>query len=57
MDTAMAVAVASAVIGAAGTVLGAWIQARERRPERQQRAAGADGGSREAGGLRPDGRR
>lgn len=55
MDPAMAVAVVSAVISAAGTVLGAWIQARGRRPgERQSPGAG---GAREAGGLRPDGRR
>jgi hypothetical protein len=47
----MAVAVLSAVIGAAGTVVGAWIQARGRRPE-QQRHAGAGSGSRKAGGQR-----
>jgi hypothetical protein len=51
MDPAMAVAVLSAVIGAAGTVAGAWIQARGRRPG-EWRPVGGSG--RKAGGPRPD---
>jgi hypothetical protein len=53
----MAVAVLSAVIGAAGTVLSAWIQTRGMRPGRQRHPGGAGRGSRKAGGQRADGRR
>jgi hypothetical protein len=41
MDPATVVAVASAVIGAAGTVAGAWIQSRSRRPREDQPPADA----------------
>lgn len=54
MDPAMMVAVVSAVIGAAGTVAGAWIQARGRRSGERQPSGSAARGGREAGGLRPD---
>lgn len=57
MDPAMTVTVISAVIGAVGTVLGALIQARGRRSEERQFPESAAGADREAGGLRPDGRR
>jgi hypothetical protein len=49
MDPAMVVAVVSAVIGAAGTVVGAWIQARGRR--QREDAVPATGASHPAGGA------
>jgi hypothetical protein len=49
MDPAMTVAVVSAVITAAGPVLGAWIQANNRRPLEQAPPGGA--GSQQDGGV------
>lgn len=43
MDPAMRVAVVSAVIGAVGTVAGAWIQTRPRRPRADQQLPAGTG--------------
>lgn len=48
VGSAMAVAVVSAVIGAAGTVLGAWVQGRARGRRSRRRGAGDRAACREA---------
>jgi hypothetical protein len=48
VDPAMAMAAASAVIGAIGTALGAQVQARSRQPEPRQSTGGVSGNSRKA---------
>jgi hypothetical protein len=54
MGPVMVAAVVSAVIGAAGTVIGAWIQSRSRRPREDQAPPGSterQAGSRTGVGL------
>jgi hypothetical protein len=56
MGPAMAVTVVCAVIGAVGTVLGAWIQARGQRPrEEQTRPSDASGDGLHPSGIHPNG--